>query len=78
MTARRRTAPVNAGDSAYGEGRLQETPTLWSRRAGRQLSAEDEREIAANLTGFFRVLAAWSEESGGGSSQSAPPQQDTH
>ena len=76
MTARRHTAPLNVCASADGEGHLRETPAFWSRRAGRQLSSEDEREIAANLTGFFRVLAAWSEESGGGSSESAPPQHD--
>lgn len=34
---------------------------LWSRRAGRELSVDDVREINHNLTGFFRLLAEWDE-----------------
>jgi hypothetical protein len=32
---------------------------LWRRRAARQQSLEDEREIGDNLTGFFLLLVEW-------------------
>jgi hypothetical protein len=35
---------------------------LWRRRAARQLSLEDEREIGDNLTGFFLLLVEWIEK----------------
>lgn len=73
MTARRRPTPVHAGEEADGGRCLRESAAFWSRRAGRPLSSEDDREIAANLTGFFRVLAAWSEESGARSRPSPSP-----
>ena len=33
---------------------------VWRPRLGRELSREDARQIAANVTGFFSVLAEWS------------------
>jgi hypothetical protein len=36
------------------------TRELWQRRLGRDLSREGARQIAANVTGFFSVLAEWS------------------
>ena len=33
---------------------------VWQSRLGRELSREDARQIAANMTGFFSVLAEWS------------------
>jgi hypothetical protein len=36
------------------------TRQVWQRRLGRDLSREDARQIAANVTGFFSVLAEWS------------------
>jgi len=38
-------------------GRTQE---VWQPRLGRDLSLEDARQIAANVTGFFALLAEWS------------------
>ena len=36
------------------------TLEVWQPRFGRDLSPEDARQIAANVTGFFSVLAEWS------------------
>jgi hypothetical protein len=36
------------------------TREVWQPRLGRDLSCEDARQIAANVTGFFSVLAEWS------------------
>ena len=36
------------------------TGRVWQRRLGRDLSREDARQIAANVTGFSSVLAEWS------------------
>jgi hypothetical protein len=33
---------------------------VWQPRLGRDLSPEDARQIAANVTGFLSVLAEWS------------------
>ncbi len=35
------------------------TRETWQLRAGRNLSDEDAREIAENVTGFFRLLFEW-------------------
>ena len=35
------------------------TIALFQARTTRRLTAEDAREITANLTGFFRVLSQW-------------------
>src|SRR5262245_21282565 len=37
----------------------QRTLDLWQRRTARKLTAEDGREMAANVSGFFRLLAEW-------------------
>ena len=36
------------------------TRQVWQPRLGRDLSSEDARQIAANVSGFFSVLAEWS------------------
>jgi hypothetical protein len=36
------------------------THQVWQPRLSRDLSREDARQIAANVTGFFLVLAEWS------------------
>jgi hypothetical protein len=36
------------------------TREVWQPRLGRDLSPEDAQQIAANVTGFFSVLAEWS------------------
>ncbi len=35
------------------------TKEAWQPRAARSLSDEDAREIAENVTGFFRLLLEW-------------------
>lgn len=37
----------------------QRTITVWQPRAQRELSADDARQIAENVTGFFRILETW-------------------
>ena len=39
---------------------IERTREVWQPRLGRDLSPEDARQIAANVTGFFSVLAEWS------------------
>jgi hypothetical protein len=36
------------------------TRQVWQPRLGRDLSREDARQIAENVTGFFSALAEWS------------------
>ena len=38
------------------------TIAVWQPRIKRRLSAEDAREIAENINGFFTILAAWSRQ----------------
>ena len=40
----------------------QRTLDLWQSRIPRKLTAEDAREMAANASGFFRLLAEWDRE----------------
>ncbi len=41
---------------------LDETISFWQPLSPRKLTREDARQIRENLTGFFRVLAAWEAE----------------
>ncbi|MBA3326329.1 MAG: hypothetical protein H0T41_14030 [Rhodobacteraceae bacterium] len=36
------------------------TREVWQPRLGRDLSRDEAKQIAASVTGFFAVLAAWS------------------
>jgi hypothetical protein len=38
------------------------TLDLWQQRTSQKLTAEDAREMVANVSGFFRLLAAWDRE----------------
>jgi hypothetical protein len=38
---------------------IDRTRAVWQPRLGRDLSREDARQIAGNVTGFFAVLAEW-------------------
>jgi hypothetical protein len=38
---------------------LEQTRCFWQKHTDRPLSVEDARQIAANVTGVFRVLAEW-------------------
>jgi hypothetical protein len=39
---------------------IDRTRGVWQPRLGRDLSREDARQIAENVTGFFALLAEWS------------------
>jgi hypothetical protein len=39
---------------------IDQTCQVWQRRLGRNLTREDARQIAENVTGFFGLLAEWS------------------
>ncbi len=39
---------------------IDRTRQVWQSRLGRDLSREDARQIAENITGFFAILAEWS------------------
>ena len=45
---------------AANDNLIDRTCRLWKRRLGRDLSREDARLIAENVTGFFSILAEWS------------------
>lgn len=38
---------------------LENTRRFWQEQTDRPLSVEDARQIAANVTGLFQVLAEW-------------------
>jgi hypothetical protein len=45
---------------AANDNLLDRTRQVWQPRLGRDLSREDARQIAENVTGFFSILAEWS------------------
>ncbi len=38
---------------------LDQTVTFWQPRTSRKLTREDGRQIAENVSGFFRILLEW-------------------
>ncbi len=46
--------------SAANDGLIDRTIELWQPRLRRELTREDARQIAENVTGFFSILAEWS------------------
>ena len=45
---------------AVNDNLIDRTRQVWQPRIGRDLSREDARQIAENITGFFALLAEWS------------------
>ena len=45
---------------AANDNLIDRTRQVWQPRIGRDLSREDSRQIAENVTGFFSILAEWS------------------
>ena len=45
---------------AANDNLIDRTRQVWQPRLGRDLSREDARQIAENVTGFFALLAEWS------------------
>jgi hypothetical protein len=54
----RHKSPFGGGET-LADDRIARTLEIWSRRSSRPLTEEDAREIAENMTGFFRVLLEW-------------------
>ncbi|MBX3552900.1 MAG: hypothetical protein KF697_10605 [Pseudolabrys sp.] len=48
-----------ANDNDPGK-RIARTRQIWQSRIGRDLTDEDARQLAENVTGFFAVLSDWS------------------
>jgi hypothetical protein len=46
--------------AAANDNLIEWTCRLWQPRIGRNLSREDARQIAENVTGFLAILAEWS------------------
>jgi hypothetical protein len=40
---------------------IEQTRRLWGSRKGRDVTREDAGQIAENVTGFFAILAEWSQ-----------------
>src|SRR5215831_19606209 len=45
--------------SAARDKLINHTREFWQSRLGREVSSEDARQIAENITGFFSVLHEW-------------------
>jgi hypothetical protein len=45
---------------AANDNLIDRTREVWQSRTGRNLTEEDARQIAENVTGFFTILAEWS------------------
>ena len=45
---------------AANDNLIDRTRQVWQPRIGRDLTDEDARQIAENVTGFFAILAEWS------------------
>jgi hypothetical protein len=45
---------------AANDNLIDRTRQVWQPRLGRDLTRENARQIAENVTGFFAVLAEWS------------------
>ncbi len=47
--------------NAPNENLIDRTTETWQQRLDRALSREDARQIVENVTGFFSILAEWSQ-----------------
>ena len=56
---------------AANDNLIDRTRQVWQPRLGRDLSRDDARQIADNVTGFFALLAEWSR------AEMPPPANDT-
>jgi hypothetical protein len=45
--------------NATNDNLIDRTRQVWQPRIGRNLTDEDTRQIAENVTGFFSILAEW-------------------
>jgi hypothetical protein len=47
--------------SAVNDNLIERTQQFWTPRLRRDLSREDARQLVENVTGFFAILAEWSQ-----------------
>ena len=52
--------PSHAANDNRKDDLTRRTRQVWQPRLGRDVTREDARQIAANVTGFFSLLAEWS------------------
>jgi len=52
--------PSHAANDNVNDEPIRRTRQVWQPRFGRDLSGEDIRQIDANVTNFFSILAEWS------------------
>lgn len=50
---------VKTAQSKQTENLIDRTRVVWQPRLGRDLTPDEARQISANVTGFFVVLAEW-------------------
>ena len=50
---------VKTAHSRQAENLIDRTRAVWQPRLGRDLTPDEARQISANVTGFFAVLAEW-------------------
>ena len=51
---------VKAGNDNLNDDQIERTCEVWQPRVGRELNRDEAKQIAANVTGFFSILAEWS------------------
>ena len=51
---------VKAANDNFHDDPIERTREVWRPRLGRDLSDDEAKQIAANVTGFFTILAEWS------------------
>jgi hypothetical protein len=50
---------VNAANDNLNDDLIERTREVWQPRVGRDLTRDEAKQIAANVTGFFSILAEW-------------------
>ena len=53
---------VKAANDNLNDNQIERTRGVWQPRVGRDLSRDEAKQIAANVTGFFSILAEWSRD----------------
>ena len=51
---------VKAANDNFHDDLIDRTREVWQPRLGRDLSHDEAKQIATNVTGFFSILAEWS------------------
>ena len=51
---------VKAANDNLNDDQIEGAREVWQPRVGRNLRRDEAKQIAANVTGFFSILAEWS------------------